>query len=102
MHCKFFSSLVVATAIVCPALAADPGSTLPGRVTQADVGRFIRDQNGDPIGSLKAIQGNAAVIWFGFVNTPGNHLETVPVSAISVLGGRLVFNDRSVGHVAAR
>ena len=87
-------SILVATAIASPAFA--------GSVTQADVGRFIRDPSGAPIGSLVAVQGDKAVVWYGFVNTPGNHLETVPLSAITVASGRLVLDDGSATHVAAR
>ncbi len=68
--------------------------------TQANVGSFLRDQNGSPIGSLKAINGDQAVVWFGFVNTPGNHVATVPLSSISVQGQRLVLNESGVSLAA--
>ena len=93
MHPKLLS-LLIATAIASPAFA--------GSVTGADVGRFIRDPSGAPVGSLVAIHGDKAVVWYGFAYTPGNHLETVPLSAITVAGGRLVLNDGSASHVAAR
>ena len=49
------------------------GGAFAQSVTQADVGRFIRDQNGEPIGSLKAIRDNQAVVWYWFAFTPGNN-----------------------------
>ena len=52
MHRKLLSLLVVAAAIASPAFAVDQVGAAAGSVTQADVGRFTRDQNGDPIGSL--------------------------------------------------
>ena len=102
MHCKLFSLLIAAAALASPAAAADYGCAAAGSVTQADVGRFLRDQSGAPIGSLQAIQGDQAVVWYGFVNTPGNHLATVPLCAITATGGRLVLNDGPASQVATR
>lgn len=101
MRRKFFSLLSVAVVIASPALASEP-KRIPGLVTEADVGRFIRDQNGDPIGSLHAIHGDQAVVWYGFVNTPGNHLTMVPLNAIIAVDGRLVLPKDRVSQLAAR
>lgn len=78
--------------------------TLAGPVlaqpTQADVGSFLRSPDGEVIGSLHAINGNQAVVWYGFVNTPGNHLASVPLSSISTQGQRLVLNDTGMALAA--
>ena len=73
-------------------LALSAGAAMAQTVTRADVGSFVRDQNGAVIGSLKSIQGNQAVVWIGFVNTPGNHLETVPLTQLAANDGRLVLS----------
>ena len=88
-----------ALALTAGAAVAQAQSIQP--VTQADVGHFVRDQNGTVIGSLKAIEGNQAVVWYGFFNTPGNHLETVPLGQLASNGGRLVLNGEGA-HYAAR
>lgn len=93
-----------ALALTAGAAVAQPAAAQPAiqPVTQADVGHFVRDQNDNVIGSLKAIEGNEAVVWYGFFNTPGNHLETVPLGQLASNGGRLVLNDAGAGHYAAR
>ena len=78
------------------------GAAFAQNITAADVGSFVRDQDGTPIGSLKAIQGNQAVVWVGFFNTPGNHLTTVPLNDLSANGGQLVLNGISANQLAAR
>ena len=90
-------ALTAGAAVAQPAQAQSIQS-----VTQADVGHFVRDQNGTVIGSLKAVEGNQAVVWYGFFNTPGNHLETVPLGQLASNGGRLVLNDAGAAHYAAR
>ena len=98
----FFSRMMIAAVIASPAIAVAQPSVTARPVTQADVGRFLRDQDGSPIGSLHAIHGDQAVVWYGFVNTPGNHLATVPLGAISIRGGQLVLNGQPASSVAAR
>jgi hypothetical protein len=82
-------------------LALTTGAAMAQNVTQADVGSFVRDQNGTAIGSLKAIQGDRAVVWLGFFNTPGNHLVTVPSHDIASAGGQLVLNNVPAATVAS-
>jgi len=77
------------------------GAAMAQTVTQADVGNFVRDQDGVAIGSLKAIQGDQAVVHLGFVNTPGNRLVMVPLSQLSTNGGRVVLNTVPAAAVAS-
>ncbi len=91
-------TLLAAAAI----LTLGTGAALAQTITPSDVGSFVRDANGTPIGSLKAIEGNHAVVWIGFVNTPGNHLTTVPVSDLAACGGELVLNGVTADQLAAR
>ena len=88
MNRTLFSLLIAAATAASPAFAAS--------VTQADVGRFVRDRDGAPMGSLQAIQGDQAVVWYGFVHTPGNRLATVPLSTIVATDGRLGSARRRV------
>ncbi len=83
------------------ALVLTTGVAMAQNVTQADVGSFVRDQSGMAIGSLKAIQGNQAVVHLGFFNTPGNRLVTVPLSQFADSGGRLVLNNVPAAAVAS-
>ena len=91
-------TLLAAAAI----LTLGTGTAFAQNITQADVGSFVRDQDGTPIGSLKAIEGNQAVVWVGFFNTEGNHLTTVPLSDLANHGGQLVLNGISTDQLAAR
>jgi hypothetical protein len=95
------AALALSSAALIPGAAV--AQTLPQHapLTQADVGAFIRDADGTAIGSLKALNGNQAVVWLGFFNTEGNHLITVPSSEISAQGGRLVLNDVPATTVAS-
>ncbi len=77
------------------------GAAMAQTVTQADVGNFVRDQSGMAIGSLKAIQGDQAVVHLGFFNTPGNRLVMVPLSQLSNNGGRVVLNNVPAAAVAS-
>ncbi len=77
------------------------GAAMAQTVTQADVGNFVRDQDGVAIGSLKAIQGEQAVVHLGFVNTPGNRLVMVPLSQLSNNAGRVVLNNVPAATVAS-
>ena len=94
-------ALTAGAAVAQPAQAQSAYDQSIQSVTQADVGHFVRDQNGTVIGSLKAVEGNQAVVWYGFFNTPGNHLETVPLGQLASNGGRLVLNGEGA-HYAAR
>src|SRR5271166_4752454 len=97
--------MAVANAVAGSAAFADScGSpqTSCGSITQADVRQFLYDRSGELIGSLWAVRGDQAVVWYGFVNTPGNHLEIVPTSAIITTGNRLVLNDGSAIRMATR
>ncbi len=71
-------------------------------VTRAAIGSFVRDQSGAVIGSLKDVSGDTATVWIGFVNTPGNHLITVPLSQLATSGGRVVLNAAAATAYARR
>ncbi len=77
------------------------GAAMAQTVTQADVGNFVRDQNGMAIGSLKAIRGDQAVVHLGFFNTPGNRFVTVLLGQLSYNGGRVVLNNVPAAAVAS-
>ncbi len=77
------------------------GAAMAQTATQADVGNFVRDQSGIAIGSLKAIQGDQAVVHLGFFNTPGNRLVMVPLTELSNNSGRVVLNNVPAAVVAS-
>jgi hypothetical protein len=83
------------------ALTLMSGAAMAQTITQADVGSFVRDSSGQAIGSLQAIQNGQATVHLGFVNTPGNHLVTVPLSQLADNGGRLVLNTVPTAAVAS-
>ena len=93
---------MIKTVLIAAAMVLSMGIAMAQSITQADVGSFVRDGNGEVIGSLKAIHGDQAVVWYGFFNTPGNHLETIPLSALGTHGGKLVLNNTSAKALAAR
>jgi hypothetical protein len=74
------------------ALALTSGAAMAQTITQSDVGTFVRDGNGQVIGSLQAIQNGQAVVHLGFFNTPGNRLVTLPANQLTGNGGRVVLN----------
>ncbi len=89
------------TIFAAAALTLMSGAAMAQTVTHADVDNFVRDQNGLAIGSLKAIQGDQAVVHLGFFNTPGNRLVMVPLSQLSNNGGRVVLNNVPAAAVAS-
>jgi len=68
----------------------------------AETGTFIYNQNGVAIGSLRAIEGNQAIVHLGFFNTPGNHIASVPASELANQGGQLVLNGAGANQMATR
>ena len=68
----------------------------------AEAGAFLYDASGAVLGSVKSVQGDTAVVWHGFVRTPGNHLSEVKLSDIGSQGGRLVLNGATASTLAAR
>lgn len=78
------------------------GAAMAQSVAPTQVGSFVYDAQGHVIGSLKAVEGNQAVIWIGMFNTPGNHLTTVPVTQLAANGGELVLNGAAADSLASR
>ncbi len=74
------------------ALTLMSGAAMAQAITQDDVGSFVRDSNGQVIGSLQAIQNGQAIVHLGFFNTPGNRLVTLPLSQLSGNGDRVVLH----------
>jgi len=93
--------MIRTTIFAAAVLTLMSGAAMAQTVTQADVGTFVRDQSGLAIGSLKAIQGDQAIVHLGFFNTPGNRLVTVPVGQLSNDGGRVVLNNVPAAAVAS-
>ena len=56
-------------------------------VTSTDLGSFVRRPDGRVIGSLRAVQGNDAIVWDGFEKTPGNPSVPVPAKRITWVHG---------------
>ncbi len=84
------------------ALTLSAGAAFAQSAQSGDVGSFIYNQDGVAIGSLRTIEGNQAIVHLGFVNTPGNHLATVPASELASQGGQLVLNGAGANHMATR
>ncbi|WP_148360603.1 hypothetical protein [Acidisphaera rubrifaciens] len=82
-------------------LGLGASAAMAGEIGPANVGSFIYDQNGAAIGSLRAIQGDQAVVWVGFYNTPGNHLTTVPLRQLSADNGSVVLSGVTPSQLAA-
>lgn len=82
-------------------LGLGAGAAMAGEVGPANVGSFIYDQNGAAIGSLRAIQGDQAVVWVGFYNTPGNHLTTVPLRQLAADNGSVVLSGMTQSQLAS-
>jgi len=93
--------MIRTTIFAAAVLTLMSGAAMAQTVTQADVGTFVRDQSGMAIGSLKAIQGDQAIVHLGFFNTPGNRLVMVPLSQLSNDGGRVVLNNVPAAAVAS-
>jgi len=93
--------MIRTTIFAAAVLTLMSGAAMAQTVTQADVGNFVRDQDGVAIGSLKAIQGDQAIVHLGFFNTPGNRLVMVPLSQLSNDGGRVVLNNVPAAAVAS-
>jgi len=98
MKTMFRTTLLAAAA----ALTLSTGAALAQSAQPADAGSFIYNQDGVAIGSLRAIEGNQAIVHLGFVNTPGNHIATVPASELASQGGQLVLNGAGANQMATR
>jgi len=98
MKTMFRTTLLAAAA----ALTLSTGAAFAQSAQPADAGSFIYNQDGVAIGSLRAIEGNQAIVHLGFVNTPGNHIATVPASELASQGGQLVLNGAGANQMATR
>ena len=77
-------------------VAASPGAEAP--VTASAVGMWIRDPQGNIVGSVRSLRGGAgtAEILVGSYFQNGSHVATVPLSTLSLVDGRVVLRTDSL------
>ncbi len=82
-----------------------PAYVAPSPVTATSVGKWIRDPQGNIVGSVRSLgsDGRTAEIMVGSYFENGSHVATVPLSALSVVNGRVVLRtDTAVALNTAR
>ena len=70
-----------------------PVYVAPSSRTSDLVGKWIRDPQGNIVGSVRSLRGDGqtAEIMVGSYFENGSHVATVPLSALSVVDGRVVL-----------
>ncbi len=65
----------------------------PAAATAGMVGKWLRDPQGNIVGSVRSVEsdGRTAEIMVGSYFESGSHVATVPLSALSVVNGRVVL-----------
>ena len=91
---KTITTLLAATLLSSAAFAAEP--------TANDVGRFVYDRQGEAVGALTAIGRGSATVSDGLMFNPGYHLVSIPASALSVQGGRVVLTGMTAAELDAQ
>ena len=70
-----------------------PVYVAPSPITVGVVGKWLRNPQGDIVGSVRGLAGDGrtAEIMVGSYFQNGSHVATVPLSALSVVDGRVVL-----------
>ncbi len=78
--------------------AAGPAYVAASPVTESAVGKWIRDPQGNIVGSVRSLRsdGGTAEIMVGSYFQNGSHVAMVPLSALSVVDGRVVLRPDSL------
>lgn len=76
------------------AMAQAPAELVASNV----VGRWLYDQKGNKIGSIRSLNdnGQTAIIMIGSYFQPGSHKATVPIAALSVVSGNVTLRAGTV------
>ena len=74
------------------------GAALAQTAQENLAGHWLYDLQGNTIGSVRAFtdDGRTAQIMIGSYFQPGNHTETVPAGALSVVDGKLVLRPATM------
>lgn len=83
---------------VQPVRAQSHGAQSPGPAAASAVGRWLHDDRGEIIGSVKAVTdgGRTAVIALGIYFRDHVRIVEVPAGAITVVGGRAVLRPEAL------
>ena len=85
-------------ALAQPVIGPMPGPGPVYSIASSAVGRWLYDLKGQRIGSVRKLEdgGRTAVIMVGSYYQDGSHEARVPASALSVIGGNVVLQDKTV------
>ena len=92
MKMNSFARTGLALAIAAVLGAATPA--LAQSAAQSAVGKWLYDANGEIVGSVQSVRddGRTAIVQYGTILTPGNHLVAIPAEDVSMVGGRATLS----------